>query len=54
MMTYDRRVIRMNETMWKEETTKLYEAAARRAGKSSASMEGVYFQDSQRPMLQEL
>ncbi len=45
MMTYDRRVVRMNETMWKEETTKLYEAAANRANKSYAFMEDLSFQE---------
>ncbi|KAF1848851.1 glycoside hydrolase family 2 protein [Cucurbitaria berberidis CBS 394.84] len=41
MMTYDRAIIRMNETMWKEETTKLYEAAARRANESSIAVRGM-------------
>jgi hypothetical protein len=31
LMTYDRRIIRMNETLWKEDVTALYAAAARRA-----------------------
>jgi hypothetical protein len=31
LMTYDRRIIRMNETQWKEDVTALYAAAARRA-----------------------
>ena len=41
MMTYDRQVIRMNETMWKEETTKLYETAARRANATALRMRDV-------------
>ncbi|CAE7180150.1 hypothetical protein PTNB73_03703 [Pyrenophora teres f. teres] len=31
MMTYDRKVIRMNETMWKEDIQALYDAAEKRA-----------------------
>jgi hypothetical protein len=31
LMTYDRRVIRMNETQWKEDVAALYKAAAKRA-----------------------
>jgi hypothetical protein len=30
LMTYDRRIIRLNETQWKQDVTALYEAAARR------------------------
>ncbi|USP78982.1 glycoside hydrolase family 2 protein [Curvularia clavata] len=35
MMTYDRKVIRMNETMWKEDIQALYDAAAKRGNNSS-------------------
>jgi hypothetical protein len=31
LMTYDRRIIRLNETQWKQDVTALYKAAARRA-----------------------
>jgi hypothetical protein len=31
LMTYDRRIIRLNETQWKQDVTALHEAAARRA-----------------------
>ena len=36
-MTYDRRIIRMNETLWKQDVTALYEAAARRANVGNAT-----------------
>lgn len=41
MMTYDREVIRMNQTMWKEETSKLYAAAAARANGTTLMMRDV-------------
>jgi hypothetical protein len=36
MMTYDRKVIRMNETMWREDIQALYDTAARRTNESIA------------------
>jgi hypothetical protein len=36
MMTYDRKLIRMNETMWREDIQALYNTAARRANESIA------------------
>ncbi|EUC44022.1 glycoside hydrolase family 2 protein [Bipolaris oryzae ATCC 44560] len=35
MMTYDRKVIRMNETMWRQDIQALYDAAAKRGNESS-------------------
>ncbi|KAJ5064876.1 glycoside hydrolase superfamily [Bipolaris maydis] len=35
MMTYDRKVIRMNETMWRQDIQALYDAAAKRGNDSS-------------------
>jgi hypothetical protein len=35
MMTYDRKVIRMNETMWRQDIQALYDAAAKRGNNSS-------------------
>jgi hypothetical protein len=35
LMTYDRRVIRMNVTQWKADVQALYDAADRRAGNAS-------------------
>ena len=37
MMTYDRNIIRMNTTMWKEEIQTLYDAAAKRASETFAA-----------------
>lgn len=38
MMTYDRNVIRMNITMWKEDIQALYDAAAKRAGNATMKL----------------
>lgn len=38
MMTYDRKVVRMNETMWREDIRALYEAAEKRGANASAAM----------------
>lgn len=38
LITYDRRINRMNETQWKEDVTALYEAAARRAANATQSV----------------
>ena len=35
LMSYDRRIIRMNETLWKQDVTALYKAAARRANNAT-------------------
>jgi len=42
LMTYDRKIIRMNETQWKADVNALYDAAARRAANATQSvyMEG--------------
>lgn len=41
MMTYDRRWIRMNATMWKEDIQALYDTAAKRAKESSFPLGGM-------------
>jgi hypothetical protein len=38
LMTYDRKLIRMNETQWKEDVAALYDAAARRAANASQAI----------------
>ncbi|KAL1792442.1 hypothetical protein ACET3X_008949 [Alternaria dauci] len=48
MMTYDRKIIRMNETMWKQDIQALYEAAERRANNATmviraADMEALQY-----------
>jgi hypothetical protein len=37
LITYDRRIIRMNETLWKQDTDALYAAAARRGSGKNAT-----------------
>lgn len=39
MMTYDRNVVRMNESMWRADVGALYEAAKRRAGENETAVE---------------
>jgi len=48
MMTYDRKVIRMNETMWREDIQALYDAAEKRANNATilirdSEMSGVQY-----------
>jgi hypothetical protein len=48
MMTYDRKIIRMNETMWKQDIQALYDAAEKRANNATmvirhAEMEGLQY-----------
>lgn len=48
MMTYDRKIIRMNETMWKQDIQALYDAAERRANNATmviraTDMEGLQY-----------
>jgi hypothetical protein len=40
MMTYDRKVVRMNETMWREDIQALYDAAAKRANEFMLTSDG--------------
>jgi hypothetical protein len=37
LISYDRRIVRMNETQWKEDVAALYTAAARRGSEMNAT-----------------
>jgi hypothetical protein len=37
LISYDRRIVRMNETQWKEDVAALYAAAARRGSETNVT-----------------